>query len=83
MHIFGKQSVNEIVGVFEFSFPIASSHRFLPPPDIDGGRLLFFQSVFNCSLHIMHLFPSDPRLPILFAKNLRVHESFITRFFKK
>jgi hypothetical protein len=83
MHIFGKQSVDEIVGVFEFGFSIASSHRFLPPPDIGGGRLLFFQSVFNCLLHIMHLFPSDRQFPILFAKNLRVHESFITRFLKK
>jgi hypothetical protein len=43
----------------------------------------YFQSLFNCLPHIMHLFPSDPRFPILFAKNLRVHESFITRFFKK
>jgi hypothetical protein len=40
MHIFGKQSANEIEGVFEFGFSIASSHRFLPPPDIGGGRLV-------------------------------------------
>jgi integrase len=26
------------------------------PPDIGGGRLLFFQSLFNCLPHIMHLF---------------------------
>jgi hypothetical protein len=83
MHIFGKQSADEIEGVFEFGFSIASSHRFLPPSDIGGGRLLLFQSLFNCLPHIMHLVPSDPRFPILFAKNLRVHESFITRFFKK
>ena len=70
-------------GVFEFGFSIASSHRFLPPPDIGGGRLLFFQSVFNCLLHIMHLFPSDRRFLILFVKNLRVHESFITPFPQK
>src|SRR6202158_2436280 len=42
-----------------------------------GGRLLFFQSVFNLSLHIMHLFPSDRPPSILFAKKFRIHDSFI------
>src|SRR5271154_194706 len=54
MHIFGKQRIDEIVGVFEFSFSIASGHRFLPPCDISGGRLLFLQSEFNLLLHITH-----------------------------
>jgi hypothetical protein len=40
MHIFGKQSIDEIAGVFEFSFSIASGHRFLPPCDIGGGKTL-------------------------------------------
>src|ERR1700686_950260 len=42
-----------------------------------GGRLLFFQSVFNLSLHIMHLFPFDRPPSILFAKEFRIHDSFI------
>src|ERR1700681_4484669 len=42
-----------------------------------GGRLLFFQSVFNLLLHIMHLFPSDRPPSILFAKKFRIHDSFI------
>src|SRR6202162_2162249 len=42
-----------------------------------AGRLLFFQSVFNLSLHIMHLFPSDRPPSILFAKKFRIHDSFI------
>src|SRR5271169_4238822 len=42
-----------------------------------GGRLLFFQSVFNLLLHIMHLFPSDHPPSILFAKKFRIHASFI------
>src|SRR5271156_1730564 len=77
MHIFGKQRIDEIVGVFEFSFSIASGHRFLPPCDISGGRLLFFQSEFNLLLHIMHLFRSDRPPRILFAKKFRIHDSFI------
>src|SRR5208282_3431085 len=66
MHIFGKQRIDEIVSVFEFSFSIASGHRFLPPCDISGGRLLFFQFEFNLLLHIMHLFRSD-RPPRFFS----------------
>src|ERR1700692_3708704 len=42
-----------------------------------GGRLLFFQSVFNLLPHIMHLFPSDRPPSILFAKKFRIHDSFI------
>jgi hypothetical protein len=42
-----------------------------------GGRLLFFQSVFNLLLLIMHLFPSDRPPSILFAKKFRIHDSFI------
>src|ERR1700682_3138484 len=42
-----------------------------------AGRLLFFQSVFNLSLHIMHLFPFDSPPSILFAKEFRIHDSFI------
>src|SRR6202158_1021642 len=43
-----------------------------------GGRLLFFQSVFNLLLHIMHLFPSDRPPSILFAKKFRIHDFFIS-----
>src|ERR1022692_5134901 len=67
MHIFGKQRIDEIVGVFEFSFSIASGHRFLPRVTSAGGRLLFFQSEFNLLLHIMHLLRSD-RPPRFFSQ---------------
>src|SRR6516162_8701715 len=58
MHIFGKQSADEIEGVFEFGFSIASGHRFLPPPDIGGEDSYSFNLysiVFRISCTYFHL----------------------------